>query len=301
MSNETTARNGRDWIKIAALALMPTLAAGLLALGMAGDSGEAEAGTVPSSTTTTLVVAERVEYDPADYAVEEIPHTQPAASEEPEIEEDAEAETPVPSDDGKDDPPAAALMSLPETVGVVDGQANIEVSNLGELTLEIFEVDVNGHPLEVNKFEDQVAGYSSETIRLNVDTANLPFGDYTLTVSISTSDGVGHVDVVGTKGLIFIPLLPDVDVPDAYVLPHGANQLKVKLVNNEAYVVTVDLSSADDRLVFPDQVDLAPGANQIDIIVQALPVQPQVIDLLELDVSWAGSELGTIEITKHGS
>lgn len=301
MSNEITARNGRDWIKIAAFALMPTLAVGLMALGMAGEIGEAEAGTVPSTTTTTFVVAEQVAYDPADYAIDEIPHTQPTATEEQETEADDEAEIPAPSDDSEDDPPAAALMSLPESVEVVDGEADIEVSNLGELTLEIFEVDVNGHPLEVNNFEDQVAGYSSETIRLNVDTTNLPFGDYTMTVSISTSDGVGHVDVVGTKGFIFIPLLPDVDVPNAYVLPHGANQLKIKLVNNEAYVVTVDLTSADDRLVFPDQVDLAPGANQIDIIVQALPVQPQVIDLLELDLSWAGSELGTIEITKHGS
>lgn len=310
MSESTTARDGRDWIKIGAFALIPTLAAALLALTLDGAGTEAAAGTIPTSTTstTTTVAAEGIgiPFDPADYELDDL--SQPASDDEgapaePTAEdEDDEPQGPAqPSDDGEDDPPADALMALPSEVTVEEGKATIEVSNLGELPLEIYLVDVNDNPIEVGDVATEVGGYSSSDVELTVDTSGLPMGDYEMTVSISTNDGVGNVKVKGSKLFVFIPMLPDLDIEDSYVVPHLVNHVQLQIVNNETHDVTVTLSSDDARLDFPDEVELEPGDNDVLVLVQALPLHWSVIDILELKVGYGVTEMATVTIKKHGS
>lgn len=57
-------------------------------------------------------------------------------------------------------------MVLPVDVEVFGTDASVEVTNGGELPLEIYLVDVNGCPIEVAEVPTQIAGGSSETIGL---------------------------------------------------------------------------------------------------------------------------------------
>jgi hypothetical protein len=296
-------------MKIGALALMPAVAAGVLALSLDGSATEAAAGTIPStSTTTTANGGPELPYNPEDYELDDLSQPETDALEVPDVpadgatEPDAPDEPEAPSDDGEEDPPAAALMALPgEVEADGQGKATIEISNLGELALEVYLVDVNDNPIEVADVATEVGAYSSEDINVTVDTSDLPFGDYEMTVSVSTNDGVGHVIVKGSKLLVFIPMLPDLDISDAYVLPHQANLLELAIVNNEAHNVTIGLNSDDDRLTFPAEVELVPGENEVVVVVQALAVPWNVIDILELTVTYGVVELETVTITKHGS
>lgn len=297
---ENTTESRRDWIKITALALIPTLAAALVTLTLNRSASGAEAGTLLTSTTTAPFEPGASGSDADGF---EVPHQsvgQPGSDQDGD-QEAAEEETPANQPEQPDDPPAPAKLELPTEVKVSGDKASIEVSNGGELPLEIYLVDVNGHPIEVGETPAQVDGGATEVIPIEVDTTDLGFGPYEMTMTVSTSDGVGHVEVTGTKLAILVPILPSLDIGDSYIVPHQANLLEITVTNDEAHEVTVGLSSDDDRLDFPDEVVLAPGENEIALSIQALAVHWSVIDLLELTFSYGATEMGTVTITKHGS
>lgn len=284
---EDTARNRRDWFKIALLLLLPALALGLVALGGRGTgSREAEAAT---ATTTTVAAA-----------VTTTTGGEPAEAEEfqPESEQPDQPDQPEPPED-----PTPAQLEVPDSVTVGGGNvATIEIGNSGELTLEIFEIDTNGFPLSVGDVPGEIEGGATANLSVEVDTSDLDEGPYTMTVELATSGGIADIDIVGTKlGLVFVPATPDIDISTEYVLPDGANILTVMMVNNEGENVTVDLSTDDDRLTVPASYELVPGENEVPVFIAALPVAWNVIDVLQMAVGHDGVELATVTITKHGS
>lgn len=302
MADNTTAENGRDWIKITAIALIPTLAAALVVLMLNGNTPEASAQASESTTTTLAFEAGpsgsdaddlEISFD-SDADVVEEDGQDPEPEQQPEQDQDDEPQPPA-------EPPAPAAMDMPSEVEVSGNTATIPLTNTGEEPLEVYLVDVDGHPIEVGEVATEVAGGDTENIELTIDPTDLPFGSYEMDVSVSTNDGVGQVTVKGFKILLVLPILPNVDISENYVVPHQANLLAVKMTNDEAHSVTVGLSSEDDRLAFPAEVELAPGENTVNVSIQALAVPSNVIDVLQLTVTYGESELGTVTITKHGS
>lgn len=300
MSETTTARTKRDWFKMALLALLPALAVGLAASLLQANTDEAAAETVPSSTTSTMAAEATTTVPPAsETGAEDAAGPEQEELEQEELEQDEPEQEPEQEEPA---PLAPASMELPASVEADgSGKATIEIANTGDEPLEIFLVDVNDNPIEVGEVSTQIVGGSSELIELTVDTGDLEFGDYEMTVTISTSDGVGHVDVKGSKFFVFIPWLPNLDISTNYVLPHQVNHVDVGIVNNTDDNVTVGLSSTDDRLIFEETVELEPGENEVGVVVQALPLNWAVIDILELKVSYGATEMATVTITKHGS
>lgn len=293
---EDTARNRRDWFKIALLALLPALALGLVALGgkwRGADGAEATSGT---STTIAATETSTTQDEPAA--------NQPVEDSEQTEQDETEPESPEPAQPVEpEDPPTPAQLEVPASVTVgAGGVAHIEIGNSGELSLDIFEVDTNGFPLTVGDIPGEIAGGTTETLTIEVDTSDLDEGPYTMTVGLATSGGVADVDIEGTKlGLVFIPPTSDIDVATNYIVPHGVNSVDVKMVNNEDENVTVELGSDDDRLTFPATVELAPGENEVTVLISPLAVAWNVIDVLHMNVSESGTELATVTITKHGA
>ncbi len=298
--SETTTEN-RNWFKVAALALLPTLIAGLVFILM--NSGEATELAVEETTTTVAeeptTTVEQSDWQEPESVPVDLPDYEPEAleeNEEAEPMEEEEAEEPAPA------LPTPAELAVSESVGVdADGHGVIEISNLGESTLEIFTVDVNGNPIQMGEGASEMAGGTTQEVEFIVDTSELPIGEWEMTVSFYTNGGEGHVTISGHKWFVVHLIPPSLDISSAYIVPHQTNALNVTIVNNQNYNVTVALSTEDSRLTLPEQVELQPGENQVFVGIAALAVPHNVIDVLEFDVNWGETTLGTVTITKHGS
>ena len=300
MTHSDPQNENRNWFKVAALALLPTLIAGLLFILMS-SSRAADVAAEESTTTTEASEPSTTSDGQSDW---EAPESVPVDLPQQEI--DGEPEVDEPAEDDEEEPapavPTPAELGLPETVGVDgEGHGTIEISNLGESTLEIYAVDVNDNPIQMGEGADEMAGGTSQEIEFIVDTSELPFGEYEMTVSFYTNGGEGHVKVQGSKWFIVHLIPPSLDISSPYVVPHQTNAQMVTIFNNENYNVTVTLSTEDDRLTLPDEVELVPGENQVFVGIQALAVPHNVIDILQFTVNWGNTELGTVTITKHGS
>lgn len=296
--SDTTQNENRNWFRIAVLALLPTLAAGLIFILMSG--GEANELATEDSTTTTATV----ETTTTTEVVEEPEPVQVELPQTPEEDEDEteDDEAEVLEEDEPEPQPAPAELGLPDEVGIdEDGYGTIEISNLGDETLEIDSVDHYDHPIQMGEGAVEMAGGTSQELAFHVDTSELPIGAWEMTITFHTNGGVGDVKVKGFKWFVVHIAPPDLEISSPYIVPHQVNAVSVKIVNNEDYNVTVGLSSEYDRLSFPDEVELEPGDNYVFVAIQAYLVNPAYVQMLSLSVNWGETELGTVTIQKHGS
>lgn len=296
----------RNWVRIAALAVAPTLVAGLVAVSLSGSGTTASAETIPTTTTTTVVVEESgYSFDGDDYTLDQVDWDQPAdqlpepgeeITEEPALEEDE------PMGDGPDDPPAAPLLITDEAATMdSDGYGFYNVSNGGEETLTLIGINVNGAPIELIPGEFEFGAYDGGIVEFQLDMSEVPLGPYEYTITQMSNGGTTDIKVAGFKSLVVVFPSADLDFGTDWVLPHEANHIQLEIVNNEDHVVEFNLDSDDDRLWFPTFKALEPGVNVIHIwVTYYFEVNPNVIDVLELEASWDNtSEM--ITIVKHGS
>lgn len=308
MTNTTqTDSKNRKWFSRVALVTAPVLAGVLLLTYLNGAATVALSSDLPETTTTAttadetaanntpLTILDHGDEDPVDGGW---PNN--GGNNEGLGEEEGEGE--VPSDDGPDDPLADPLLSAPSEV-VLDGTgaADIKVTNVGELPLEITGINVYGNPIAIVSLPGAVGAYSHKTLAIQVDTTGLPFGAFEMGMTIATNGGSQDIVVKGFKPfLIFVPTA-DLDFSTNWIVPHQAQGFTMNVINNEDYDVVVTFNTEDERFLMNDgdEITLEPGDNNVYIAILPLNVPWNTIDLLTFSYSWGFQNVG-VTVTKHG-
>jgi hypothetical protein len=197
--------------------------------------------------------------------------------------------------------PAPAELVVPASIEV-DGSGNgsFEISNPGDGDLDITSV-TSGYPeLTIGDVPTTVTGGGSATVDIEVDISGYPAGAYELGFQVNSSAGSAVVAVTGTKTfLIVLPLVADLDIPAAIVVPHNVPVMPLKITNNEDFDVTINLQSQHARLTAPAQATLVPGDNVVLLTIAPWAVNPANVMQMTLEVSWLLSSQ-EVTVIKHG-
>ena len=277
------------WRLVAATTAAAVAVTALGTFALVSGTNAPEAIAAPTETTTTIVQT------PTDTTPDDAEVDTPA----PPVPADEEV---VPEEEPEPEPVLLpGKLSVPESVELDDNNETvIEIHNAGDLDMQMTFIGSDFNDVNFYGFIGIVEGGQTEDLGVVVDDSILPYGAYTIYVTIESDSGSEVVEVNGFKGPVFEVINHDIEVlTTEVVVAHGMPFAVISVFNNEDYDVSVEITEDEVRINNPGPMVLVPGANMLLIPITPWAVHQWHVMVLEIELSWLlGSEIVTI--TKIG-